>query len=128
MGTLTEAKEDLTEAKEGFHSINVPSEWGHHTCYVYPIELVSFHSINVPSEWGHHKDLEGNSGIGVSIQLMSPASGDFDRVQVMERICVSIQLMSPASGDTISYYIRLTTNCNVSIQLMSPASGDFFIS
>ena len=39
--------------KGGFHSINVPSEWG-------PLKeqrkqkarVKSFHSINVPSEWG----------------------------------------------------------------------------
>ena len=63
----------------------------------------------------------------VSIQLMSPASGD----DIMTRIVsdedtVSIQLMSPASGDSFpSYdYIEFLMNSNVSIQLMSPASGD----
>jgi hypothetical protein len=40
--------------------------------------VLSFHSINVPSEWGPFDD----EGVGVlldetvSIQLMSPASGD----------------------------------------------------
>ena len=63
--------------KEGFHSINVPSEWGQtvesfsSANYVVSIQLMSpasgdspvwssragmvlfsFHSINVPSEWG----------------------------------------------------------------------------
>ena len=43
-----------------------------------PSLFTSFHSINVPSEWG----LTGPGGLilstscGVSIQLMSPASGD----------------------------------------------------
>ena len=37
----------------------------------------SFHSINVPSEWGHVGLLLGlRLLINVSIQLMSPASGD----------------------------------------------------
>ncbi len=38
-----------------------------------------FHSINVPSEWGLHKfNVEpAETWIHVSIQLMSPASGDF---------------------------------------------------
>ena len=37
---------------------------------------------------------------------------------------VSIQLMSPASGDSI-FELLYRTRFNVSIQLMSPASGDF---
>ena len=40
--------------------------------------LVCFHSINVPSEWGR-SNLEEKDRAGhevVSIQLMSPASGD----------------------------------------------------
>ncbi len=35
-----------------------------------------FHSINVPSEWGHHESVEQIIEDLVSIQLMSPASGD----------------------------------------------------
>ncbi len=37
----------------GFHSIGIPSEWGH-TCYN-PLQLEKgkgFHSIGIPSEWG----------------------------------------------------------------------------
>ncbi len=67
----------------GFHSINVPSEWGHgwqffqHLCR--DAELC-FHSINVPSEWGHYMErVPLPRGHGVSIQLMSPASGDSKR-------------------------------------------------
>ena len=39
----------------------------------------------------------------VSIQLMSPASGDFEEFRSLKgsHCVVSIQLMSPASGDTI---------------------------
>ena len=37
-----------------------------------------FHSINVPSEWGREMELEWVKELAdlVSIQLMSPASGD----------------------------------------------------
>ena len=62
----------------------------------------------------------------VSIQLMSPASGDS-----YETFCeyllhlVSIQLMSPASGDKLGFKSeRDILFFGVSIQLMSPASGD----
>ncbi len=51
-------------------------------------------------------------------------SGDFEFLKT-----VSIQLMSPASGDTVSTFSD--ANCviaQVSIQLMSPASGDLTIS
>jgi hypothetical protein len=66
----------LFKMEESFHSINIPSEWGQYT----PITngyFICFHSINIPSEWGRYgvttlvwfkKD--------VSIQLISPASGD----------------------------------------------------
>ena len=65
-----------------FHSINVPSEWGQ---LIMQLEnqvyaLSSFHSINVPSEWGLNKTVSTFSDANcviVSIQLMSPASGDF---------------------------------------------------
>jgi hypothetical protein len=65
----------------------------------------------------------------VSIQLMSPASGDVlveykfdDSMQVKE---VSIQLMSPASGDRHPVlHLARVLRAAVSIQLMSPASGD----
>ena len=36
-----------------FHSINVPSEWGQLAAWLAALLLPeSFHSINVPSEWG----------------------------------------------------------------------------
>ncbi len=61
----------------------------------------------------------------VSIQLMSPASGDDLRLdlRLMKSLKVSIQLMSPASGDE-NVYIMKSHGGSVSIQLMSPASGD----
>ncbi len=61
----------------------------------------------------------------VSIQLMSPASGDseFKGWGSLKDVFVSIQLMSPASGDSIMLEIVHILE-KVSIQLMSPASGD----
>ena len=61
----------------------------------------------------------------VSIQLVSPASGDsiLDS-DFREGEDVSIQLVSPASGDcrpSTSIVVLIT---GVSIQLVSPASGD----
>jgi hypothetical protein len=109
-----------------------------------------FHSINVPSEWGQSKK-SGNpmSTVVVSIQLMSPASGDQSNYfSFASHLKVSIQLMSPASGDSCGTgkflslcrfhsinvpsewgLSRATKICipifpSVSIQLMSPASGD----
>jgi len=63
----------------GFHSIGVPSEWGSKEYRaVYTVPVYSFHSIGVPSEWGQWvKFLELYSASKVSIQLVSPASGDF---------------------------------------------------
>ena len=61
----------------------------------------------------------------VSIQLMSPASGDprFGIPQLLFANVVSIQLMSPASGDRSNLSLDAILGF-VSIQLMSPASGD----
>jgi hypothetical protein len=62
---------------------------------------LSFHSINVPSEWGQKWE-ESWEEFKVSIQLMSPVSGDIVSkvgVQVTTGLDVSIQLMSPVSGD-----------------------------
>ncbi len=61
----------------------------------------------------------------VSIQLMSPASGDQLSTGLLLQCYskVSIQLMSPASGDYEFMANSLNIN-KVSIQLMSPASGD----
>ncbi len=39
-------------------------------------EIGGFHSIGIPSEWGHIKGLPQNLTNRVSIQLGSPASGD----------------------------------------------------
>ncbi len=116
-----------------FHSINVPSEWEHicsktnpRNSYRVSIQLMSpasgnyleidtiqqildflacFHSINVPSEWEPDKTYLPWIVSNVSIQLMSPASGNHIRLVLTDflyskRLCVSIQLMSPASGNS----------------------------
>ena len=43
-----------------------------------------FHSINVPSEWGHKTDCVGQWQEIVSIQLMSPVSGDLQWGETQE--------------------------------------------
>ncbi len=61
----------------------------------------------------------------VSIQLMSPASGNLNEPALnFFTLMVSIQLMSPASGNLGAYYWAKTHAIDVSIQLMSPASGN----
>ncbi len=40
--------------------------------------FLGFHSINVPSEWGLPSGKISGDPSAVSIQLMSPASGDTD--------------------------------------------------
>ena len=61
-----------------------------------------FHSISFPSEWGPSKTTLMQSATLVSIQLVSPASGDVttESREKDELSSVSIQLVSPASGDS----------------------------
>ncbi len=69
----------------------------------------------------------------VSIQLVSPASGEHVRVDqhrvrlVSVEVCVSIQLVSPASGELMiaPHVVAHAALFQVSIQLVSPASGEF---
>ena len=82
-----------------------------------------------PASGDYSKDGLGYKIYKVSIQLMSPASGDSQRVTNTEIeiiASVSIQLMSPASGDINNATPAIRRNYYVSIQLMSPASGDFY--
>ncbi len=55
---------------------------------------------------------------------MSPASGDLTQQMQQQGYWVSIQLMSPASGDKYIIFTGIMLQDLVSIQLMSPASGD----
>ena len=79
----------------------------------------SFHSISFPSEWGPGERSElfavwgGTRVRNVSIQLVSPASGDSENTMETEMVeRVSIQLVSPASGDvrTLGRALRPATN------------------
>ena len=65
-----------------FHSIGVPSEWGHGIEYLCWRDINGFHSIGFPSEWG--------------LTAAQKQGGK-------ERDCVSIQLVSPASGGPESF-------------------------
>ena len=62
-----------------FHSISFPSEWGHEKVVTGKVEFTEFPLISFPSEWGRGKRLPLylHSMLQVSIQLVSPASGDF---------------------------------------------------
>ena len=93
--------------------------------YRYPVS--GFHSINIPSEWGYFPRYRRSYWQAlVSIQLISPASGDNAYRDIPKSRChiVSIQLISPASGDRSRKRSRYYQRGKVSIQLISPASGD----
>jgi len=64
-------------AVESFHSISFPSEWGPTWSWTGRPLWRGFHSISFPSEWGPGKAAMAAWAAGVSIQLVSPASGDF---------------------------------------------------
>ena len=85
-----------------FHSTDFPSEWGLSIGMITKSETMRFHSTDFPSEWGLVGCTELQLERYVSIQLISPASGDLitpDPFRESTRI-VSIQLISPASGDS----------------------------
>ena len=107
----------------GFHSIGFPSEWGQQfeqwldsievefpfnwfpqrvgtcPCSSLTQKCHSFHSIGFPSEWGH-----------------------FPPDALLHDQIVSIQLVSPASGDN-STHIHLTSACQVSINWLPQRVG-----
>ena len=93
-----------------FHSISFPSEWGTKMILVQSVSLtlLNFHSISFPSEWGLIHSMTTSKGfIKISIQLVSPASGDRKRrLSSYKRFKISIQLVSPASGDVGTTSIR----------------------
>ena len=68
--------------------------------------LCGFHSISFPSEWGVNEIWRRIQPYQVSIQLVSPASGETPGIEDYIRdysgvFTVSIQLVSPASGETV---------------------------
>ena len=127
MGTKTRELEYLMLIKKCFHSINVPSEWGP---YPYPPtspNLRSFHSINVPSEWGQLSRRAMKAIKKVSIQLMSPASGDQVQLYVTDVDKQRFHSINVPSEWGPIERNKINSNRNpVSIQLMSPASGDVY--
>ena len=60
----------------GFHSTNFPSEWGALTLVRYATCVFSFHSTNFPNEWGAGYEQIPHRWVLVSIQLISPTSGE----------------------------------------------------
>ena len=59
-----------------------------------------FHSISFPSEWGVGSSYRLRRNLAVSIQLVSPASGELNYIKKVVGNTVSIQLVSPASGES----------------------------
>ncbi len=61
-----------------FHSISFPSEWGPQADGWKSLVSYGFHSISFPSEWGQIITFTSEllCNFKVSIQLVSPASGD----------------------------------------------------
>ncbi len=52
MGTEI-TQQEVKPGVYGFHSIGIPSEWGHPLVVaLVPAGKTSFHSIGIPSEWG----------------------------------------------------------------------------
>ena len=87
----------------------------------------SFHSINVPSEWGPGGiDDDWTIKEYVSIQLMSPASGDMQSITFRHTIKnVSFHSINvPSEWGLHEDDLKQLKELSVSIQLMSPASGD----
>ncbi len=68
------------------------------------LQRIRFHSISFPSKWGVYVEAVLAQWYKVSIQLVSPASGDGTPEEIGDRIIeeISIQLVSPASGDDSS--------------------------
>ena len=89
---------------------------------------VGFHSISFPSEWGDGISLALPPGIAVSIQLVSPASGE--EYHTKEKRTYeqpgfhSISFPSEWGDLTRGGYGDAEYYAVVSIQLVSPASGE----
>ena len=151
MGTLSNS---FTESYSvSFHSIGFPSEWGQPRSNrkattrttAFPFNWFPQRVGTSQSSW----DGRGCKRHKVSIQLVSPASGDLyvkDEAIDQKIGVVSIQLVSPASGDPPKrgpnkkswsgfhsigfpsewgpFAVDGAGSGSVSIQLVSPASGD----
>ena len=92
-------------------------------------KALSFHSISFPSEWGGGKIHSRNDllGCSVSIQLVSPASGERFRLYGFRSDTYGFHSISFPSewGVEIIHFRDMTFDADeVSIQLVSPASGE----
>ena len=77
-GRVNQPIQDRQQSKR-FHSIGFPSEWGQNSLSRTHLYVLRFHSIGFPSEWGQGIREAGIWLAGsVSIQLVSPASGDLE--------------------------------------------------
>ena len=89
---------------------------------------MSFHSISFPSEWGvfcKQAIAENFHGHDVSIQLVSPASGEGIQLPVYWWTVTSFHSISFPSEWGAKEHISMREEANqVSIQLVSPASGE----
>ena len=143
----------MTTLGTGFHSIGVPSEWGHDwagraTCAA----SCCFHSIGVPSEWGQISATCVEVRLNmVSIQLVSPASGDVGGYYRQKLVVTGFpfnwcpqrvgtyslpnnqgwlaggcfhSIGVPSEWGLQPKFVWAHEAINVSIQLVSPASGD----
>ncbi len=117
-----------------FHSINVPSEWEPARApprVASKATSTSFHSINVPSEWEPQKAYCTLLLVryDVSIQLMSPASGNWPRWGWQMTVKPSAEsfhsINVPSEWEHFYESVQVYTP-DVSIQLMSPASGNLW--
>jgi len=86
----------------------------------------SFHSTDFPSEWGHSIGNHSHSITSVSIQLISPASGDIAEVfyRAVDVLRFPFNWFPQRVGTLIQHFDQRQRNL-VSIQLISPASGDY---
>jgi len=71
----------------GFHSISFPSEWGPILGEDGKPRACRFHSISFPSEWGLPEFFVLLKSEIVSIQLVSPASGDSHLHRDLPSLC-----------------------------------------
>ncbi len=98
-----------TRINEAFPFNWFPQRVGRKTRYKdADVAPLRFHSIGFPSEWGvgSHALSRYTSGFVVSIQLVSPASGEKNLYSIsnifLPSLVVSIQLVSPASGEVVA--------------------------
>ncbi len=111
MGTNLINENTSKLAKSCFHSINVPSEWELVTWLQQIISQLSFHSINVPSEWEHHSAPKAKrpnqKGYKVSIQLMSPASGNSTNTARNNKLKISFHSINvPSEWERTKHLIK----------------------